>query len=114
MPKDVVKANTNVRDQPTNSHIASLSAVPTPGGAEVVFSLSGPATVTGRVLSISGRPVRTICRAHECQAGTNTLVWNAQADNGLAVPNGTYLVELAAATPEGTKSRALASVRIGR
>ncbi len=114
MPEDVVKANTTVRASPNSPQIATLAAVPTAGGAEVVFSLSAPATVTARVFNIAGRPVKTLCHAMDCVAGSNTLLWNAQGENGLTVPNGTYLVEVTAKTGEGPQTRALAQVHLGR
>ena len=112
--RDVVKANTTGRAVPTSPQIASLTAVPTAGGAEVVFSLSGAATVTASVRNLAGRSVKTICSVRECEAGANTLLWNAQSENGLPVPNGRYLIQLVARTSDGTESRALAAVRLER
>jgi len=70
--------------------------------------------MAGRFPNIAGRLVRTICAARECEAGTNRLIWNAQTDDGLAVPDGVYLLQVKARTAEGTESRALASVRLER
>jgi hypothetical protein len=94
--------------------VTSLSAAPTPTGAQVVFSLSAPATVSARVMNIAGRPVATICRMRQRGAGTNTLLWNAKSDSGLRVPNGTYLVEVSARAGDGSQARALGQVRIPR
>ena len=94
--------------------IASLSAVPTPAGAQVTFSLSAPASVQAHVLNIAGRPVKTLCMARECPFGANTLLWNAKSDRGLTAPNGTYLVEVTARTDDGTEARALAQLRLAR
>ena len=94
--------------------IAGLSAVPTRAGAQITFVVSSAAQVRTRVLNIAGRPVRTVCSARDCEAGTNTLVWNAHSDSGLPVPNGTYVVELAAKSPDGTQAKALTQVRINR
>ena len=111
---DLVKMVTSVEGAASAPavHITSLSALPTNMGAQVQFALSSAAQVDARVLNIAGRPVRTICTANDCEAGTNTLLWNAQADNGLRVPNGQYLVELLARTPDGGLARRLTQVRI--
>ncbi|HJN13901.1 MAG TPA: FlgD immunoglobulin-like domain containing protein, partial [Armatimonadota bacterium] len=66
-----------------------------------------------RVLNIAGRPIKTICTASDCEAGANTLIWNAMSDTGLRVPNGIYLVEVTARNEDGGQSKALAQVRIG-
>ena len=94
--------------------IASAVASPTGAGAEITFSLSSAAQVQIRVLNIAGRPVKTLCHARDCEAGVNTLLWNAQSDSGLPVPNGAYLVELTAKAADGAQARALAQVRLSR
>ncbi len=94
--------------------VAGLSAVPTKAGVQVTLSLSAGAQVSARIMNVAGRPVRTLCRAKDCEAGTNTLLWNACGDNGLAVPNGTYLVEVTAKAGDGAQTRALAQVQLRR
>jgi hypothetical protein len=94
--------------------VSSLSAVPTRAGAQIVFALGAPSQVSVTVLNLAGRPVRTLCDAKAFGAGMNTLAWNAQADNGLRVPNGTYLIRLTANSPDGTTSRAISPVRLSR
>ena len=94
--------------------LTNLAAVPTKIGAQIAFVLTADAQVEARVLNIAGRRVGTICRARDCAAGANTLVWSGQSDEGLAVPNGTYLVEVSAKTSNGTQARALAQVRLSR
>ena len=94
--------------------ITSLSAVPTSAGAQLTFSLSSSAQVRARVLNIAGRPVKTLCTARDSEAGSNTLLWNAMSDQGLAVPGGTYLVEVAASAPDGSQTRALTQLRVER
>ena len=70
--------------------------------------------VDARILNMAGRPVKTICRARDCEAGSNTLLWNAQSDQGLPVPNGTYLIEVMAKAGDGTQARGLGQVRVRR
>ncbi len=113
---DTVKMVTTVEGAASTGamHITGLMAVPTSMGAQVQYALSSAAQVDARVLNIAGRPIRTLCTARDCKAGTNRLIWNAQADNGLRVPNGQYLVELLARTPDGALARRLTQVRIDR
>ena len=113
---DTVKMVTTVEGAAPSGmvHITGLTASPTSMGAQVQFALSAAAQVDARVLNIAGRPIKTICTARDCEAGANTLLWNTQADNGLAVPNGQYLVELTARTPDGALARRLTQVRVDR
>ena len=90
--------------------LSGLTPAPTPAGAQVTFSLSGAANVTSTVLNLAGRPVRTLCSDRACEAGPNTLLWNAQSDAGLRVPNGTYLVRVTARTDDGAERSAAARV----
>jgi len=94
--------------------VTALSAVPTPGGAQVVFTLSAPARVQAEVLNIAGRPVKLLAADRECAAGTQTLVWTGQSDAGLPVPNGRYLIRLTARGADGASSQALSTVLIER
>ncbi len=91
-----------------------LTGTSTAAGAQITFSLSAPAQVQARIANMAGRPVRTLCAARECKAGANVLLWNAQSDRALPVPNGTYLVELLAQGEAGGQARALAQVVISR
>ena len=63
---------------------------------------------------MAGRPIGRLCENIECEAGRNTLLWNATSGRGLPVPAGTYLVEVTAAAGDGAQARALTRVRIGR
>jgi Tol biopolymer transport system component len=114
--KDVVKSVTTVvaLPWPMGGVISSLCTVPTNAGAQIVFTLSSAGQVEARILNIAGRPVKTLCQARDCEAGTNTLLWNAHSDQGLPVPNGTYLVEVVANTAEGAEARAVAPLRVGK
>jgi hypothetical protein len=94
--------------------LTSLVAAPSATGVQISFVLGQTSAVDVRVLNIAGRPVRTVCRAKEFEAGRNELLWNAQSDNGLRAPNGTYLVEAVAKSADGGQTRALAVVRINR
>jgi len=92
--------------------LTSLSTVPTNTGTHITFGLSASAQVQARILNIAGRPVRTLCHAKHCETGTTTLLWNAQTDTGLRVPDGTYLVEVMVKAGDGTQARSLTQVRL--
>jgi len=94
--------------------LSGVAALPTNAGAQICFTLLSTAEVGARVINLAGRPVATLCHARNCEAGANTLVWSARSDNGLPAPNGTYLIEISARTPDGSQSRALARVRLER
>jgi hypothetical protein len=90
--------------------VSNAVAVPTAGGAEIVFSLSAPARVTVSVLNIAGRPVRTLAVDKPLAGGLQALLWDGRTDAGLAAPAGTYLVRVAARDERGGESRALATL----
>lgn len=94
--------------------VTSLTALATNTGVEATFSLSSAAQVQARILNIAGRTVKTLCHARNCEAGTSKLLWNGMSDQGLRVPNGTYLVEVSAKAEDGAQARRLARVRIQR
>ncbi len=94
--------------------LSGATAVATTAGAEIVFTLSAPADVTASVLNVAGRPVRTICEARDCEAGTNSLVWNGLGSNGLPVPNGRYLIRIAAQDHSGQSATALTVLNLRR
>ncbi len=94
--------------------VAALTALPTGRGAQVLFSLSAPASVSVRVTTIAGRPIQTLCVAQEAEAGRNTILWDGLAASGLSVPSGRYLIEVTASGTDGARSRALTSISIAR
>lgn len=94
--------------------ITTATAVPADAGAEIVFSLTAPGDVTVTVRNVAGRSVKTLCRGKQCEAGTTTLLWNAEGDGGVRVPSGVYLVDIAAKAADGTQARALASLSVNR
>ncbi len=94
--------------------VSGLAAMPTgSGGMQVVFSLSVPSNVSVTICNVAGRVVRTLVTDRAC-GGTSTLIWDAQADNGVPAPNGTYLVEVVARATDGAQVRALTTVQVKR
>lgn len=103
-----------ITDGAAGGTVSALAATPTrAGGAEIVFSLSGPATATATVRNLAGRPVRVLPPT-EGQAGMNTLLWDGRSSSGTQVPSGSYIVEVAASAPDGSQSRALTPLRMAR
>jgi microcystin-dependent protein len=95
--------------------VVSVAAVPTHGGGvQVAFRLAAPAEVTVGILNVAGRRVAVLSHGRLCPAGSNSLLWNAQADNGLRVPTGTYLISLTARSGDGQQNRRLAPVSLTR
>lgn len=95
--------------------LSSLSAVASrAGGAQVSFTLSAPADCTVRLLNIAGRTIRVLRQAAPMPAGTSQLVWDGRSDAGLAVPNGTYLVQVDAVADDGGRTQAVRTLAIRR
>jgi len=107
VPRDQGKRNGNMT-------IASLMALPTGEGAEIVFTLSTDASVEIQVLNIAGRRIRSIVTDRACEAGANTLAWNCRSDRGVMVPSGTYLVHVIARTEDGEQSGRIAPLLLRR
>ena len=95
--------------------VSSLATALAPDGTiDITFTLSRSADVVARAMNLAGRPVKTICSAMAGEPGTNTLLWNAESDAGVVVPNGTYLVEVTARAEDGAQARALTQVQVRR
>jgi hypothetical protein len=110
----VIARSVAVAATPRAAGVTSLVALPTPDGAEVSFWLPQAAEVEASVRNVAGRPVRQLCRAQACSAGRSTLLWDGRGSVGLPVPAGVYLVEVVARQPDGSRGRALTTVRLAR
>jgi hypothetical protein len=84
------------------------------GGAQVVFTLSAPATCTVEIMNIAGRTVRVIERDRARPSGLNQVIWNGRSDFGSLAPAGVYLVTVQAAADDGTKVHAMRSLTVTR
>jgi Tol biopolymer transport system component len=94
--------------------LTSLVATPTRAGAQFTFMLARPAIVGARVLTVAGRPLRTLCLAEPREAGAGLLMWNHTRDDGLRVPSGVYLVEIMARGEGGGQARRLTTCTVTR
>jgi hypothetical protein len=111
---DVVRVRAKIREGTSALQVTGLSSLATRAGAQVTFALSAPAQVSARVLNLAGRPIAILGAPRNYEPGTNALLWNARDAGGLAVPNGTYVVELTARTAEGAQARAVATLSLRR
>lgn len=101
--------------EPLPPTITGATALPTgAGGAEIAFSLAGPADLTVTVLTIAGRPVATVCRDREAGVGLQRAVWSGQTAQGTRAPNGIYIVRITARNADGGQASALCALRLGR
>mgnify|MGYP001289255900 CR=1 FL=1 len=73
---------------------------PVAGGVQMNCTLSAAASVDVVVRNVAGRVVRHVWQDRQTPAGDTTVLWTGQADSGLAVPNGAYVVQITARSPE--------------
>lgn len=69
-------------------------------GLEIAYTLSSDAVVDVEVRNIAGRVVRRVAEGRAATEGQNTLVWNGLSEAGTSVPNGTYIVQVTARSPQ--------------
>jgi hypothetical protein len=94
--------------------VTGAMALPTAGGAQIVFTLSDTTYVSVDIVNVAGRPVRTIWSRRGLLAGVNTLLWDGRSAAGTKVPSGVYLVQIAAHGPQGSASHAVTTLRLTR
>ncbi len=80
--------------------ITGFSAVPAAGGLQLSCRFTAAATADVVVRNIAGRTVKHVWKGREVPAGEQKIVWTGQADDGLAVPNGPYVIEINASSAE--------------
>jgi hypothetical protein len=91
--------------------VSGLAAIPArTGGAEVVFALSSPASVSLQVVNLAGRPVAAPVRSVQLAAGLQRLTWNGTTEAGLPAPAGRYLLRITARGDNGLEAQAVCSV----
>ncbi len=94
--------------------VTGATALPTAAGAEIVFTLSAPATVSMEVLNMAGRPVAMVAREVATEAGTQRFVWSGQTQHGVPAPPGAYLVRIVARDVRGQQVQALSGISLRR
>jgi hypothetical protein len=98
----------------TGLALSGATAIPTAGGAEVLFTLSTPAQVTVEVLNLAGRPVALLAQDSPTGAGLQRLVWSGRSLTGTAAPAGRYVARITAHDASGPQATAIAPLQIGR
>jgi subtilisin family serine protease len=81
-------------------------------GAQVMFTLSSPATCSATVLNIAGRTVRTVEQGKPRTAGNQTVLWDGRNQTGATAPPGMYLLQVTAEAETGEKVRAISPLRL--
>jgi len=86
-------------------------AVPNPfrPPTRIRYKLSEDGAVDISVFNTSGQRVRTLVRAPSLPSGTHAALWDGTADDGRALPSGTYLCRVS--TPEFRKTLRLVLIR---
>jgi len=95
--------------------ITSLRVTRTRGGAVAIsYALSDSASTKVRILSATGKIVQTLQAGEAASRGVTNLTWNGRDGAGIAVPAGSYLVEVTATAEDGQTARAVQPVVITR
>lgn len=95
--------------------ITSLRVTRTRGGAVAIsYALSDSANAKVRVLSATGKVVQTLQAGEAASRGVTNLTWNGRDGAGIAVPAGSYLIEVTATSEDGQTARAVQPVVITR
>jgi len=95
--------------------ITSLRVARTRGGAVAIsYALSDTASTKVRILSATGTVVQTLQAGEAASRGVTNLTWNGRDGMGIAVPAGSYLVEVTATSEDGQTARAVQPVVITR
>lgn len=98
----------------TIAMVSGLACAAGPTGARTIFTLSGDMAVTMEVTNIAGRPIRTLVTDRQMPAGVNELYWDGRSNQGLLVPNGTYLIHLTSRAADGAQARAVTTLQVVR
>ena len=90
--------------KPAGAEIVGFTSIPTNTGVQMSFRLTANAAVDVTIRNIAGVPVKQVWKGREAPAGESTILWTGQADNGLQVPSGSYIVDVTAKSPDNGQS----------
>lgn len=97
-----------VEAQPANRNqlrLTNVDVVSTRGNAHTIrYGLTDQANVQVQIMSASGKPLARLSNATR-SAGVNSVTWNGRTDEGVALPAGTYNVQITATTEDGAIAR---------
>ncbi|MGQ9730033.1 MAG: FlgD immunoglobulin-like domain containing protein [Candidatus Zipacnadales bacterium] len=94
--------------------ITGFHAEPVGQGVRISCTLSTAAGVEVIVRNLAGRVVKRLLKNHDMPAGELSVLWTGQAENGLQVPNGAYIVEIVANTVAGERTGILRPIHYRR
>ncbi|MCX7686857.1 MAG: carboxypeptidase regulatory-like domain-containing protein [Fimbriimonadales bacterium] len=79
----------------------------------ITFNLTGEATVQVNIMA-GGKPVRTLMHQASRSAGLQQVSWDGRDQNGVALPPGSYTVEIRATSEDGQIARAVTTLILTR
>ena len=96
--------------------VSDVTAAAAPAGNWTIsYTLSSAASVEARIRNISGVVIKHLSSGEVSTAGRNVMLWNGHSDRGTAVPNGRYLVEIEARSPDtGQTGRVISTFAVTR
>lgn len=97
-----------------NLRISSVRVRPSRGGGfQIDYALSAEAQVRIQLVDAAGRVRATLSQGTR-SAGLHTAVWNGRDQAGVALPTGSYLLQVEAVNSEGEQTRTVTPVVITR
>jgi hypothetical protein len=93
----------------TQLHVASTRG----NQVTIQYALNTSATVQVMIQDAAGRTLARLTGGTR-SAGLNTVTWNGRTDEGVAVPPGTYQIQIIATSEEGEVARAVRPLLITR
>jgi subtilisin family serine protease len=94
--------------------ITQLNVTSTRGNQVTIqYALNTSATVQVMIQDAAGRTLARLTGGTR-SAGLNTITWNGRTDEGVAVPPGTYQIQIIATSEEGEVARAVRPLLITR
>lgn len=75
--------------------------------ATIAFTPTQDASITIRILNGAGAPLRTLTSRSAAAGNTVTVNWDYRDGRGIALPTGSYTIEIRGTTPDGQSARAI-------
>ncbi|MCW3095773.1 MAG: Subtilisin-like serine protease [Chthonomonadaceae bacterium] len=84
------------------------------GAYQIGYTVSQDAQVEVAVVGYNGQIVAVVGSTRAVSSGDNSQVWNGKDTKGAGVPAGTYLLQVKAITSDGTVTREIRPLTVGR
>ncbi|MBI3947465.1 MAG: hypothetical protein HY321_16200 [Armatimonadetes bacterium] len=94
--------------------ISDVVVTQTRGGVAIGYVVSRDALVTVEVLSPAGKRLSLVADRQAAPQGRSSVAWDGTRADGARLPAGIYLVQVTAATAEGSSARTIKPVAITR